>query len=200
MIAQRSTTLLRRADRGHHCTQTRRRKKAARPRRPRLAHRTCSTGAASPRNCKRELKRLARRPIEQPFSTHSRPSIGSKRRQRLARPQGRRRGPPVSSTRRFYVRLRASDVVSRIGGDEFAVIAPTDGGEVAARKLAGDLTEAIRTQTVVTSGTARQVTASIGVALLNEQTATSADDLLAAADGAMYSAKRNGRDRIAHAV
>ena len=113
---------------------------------------------------------------------------------------GHRAGDDVlcAVARTLESRLRATDVLSRIGGDEFAVIAPTDGGEVAARKLASDLAEAIRTQTVVTSGTARHVTASIGVALLNEHTATSADDLLAAADGAMYSAKRDGRDRIAH--
>jgi diguanylate cyclase (GGDEF)-like protein/PAS domain S-box-containing protein len=97
-------------------------------------------------------------------------------------------------------RLRGSDVVSRIGGDEFAVIALESGDEAQSARLARDLAKAIRSQTVVSSGTATRVTASIGIATLDKDTATSADDLLVAADNAMYQAKRRGRDQIAHAA
>ena len=99
----------------------------------------------------------------------------------------------ISST--FRNRLRASDIIARVGGDEFGVIAlGADAG--AARRLSFDLLAAIRTSAFDTAGNPLEITASIGVALIDERFAGSADDILVAADSAMYEAKRNGRDTI----
>ena len=89
---------------------------------------------------------------------------------------------------------RGIDTGARIGGDEFAVILPETalarGLEVAER-----LRAAISSVEVEKGG---RVTASIGVAEL-PMCARGGDDLRAAADAALYEAKRAGRDRTARA-
>lgn len=97
-------------------------------------------------------------------------------------------------------RLRTTDVVCRIGGDEFAVLALSADGDDSARTIASDVADAIRSQTILTTGTAVEVTVSIGVAALDPATPAEADELFVAADNAMYRAKRAGRDRIALAA
>ena len=86
---------------------------------------------------------------------------------------------------------RGIDTGARIGGDEFAVILPeTDlarGLEVAERLRASIGSLAIE-------GTGR-VTASVGVAEL-PTCAPGGDELRAAADAALYEAKRGGRDQV----
>jgi diguanylate cyclase (GGDEF)-like protein len=88
--------------------------------------------------------------------------------------------------------LRASDFAGRWGGEEFVVLLPdTDAAGAAdvAAKLR-DLIGTIRVPSVPVG-----VTASLGVAALPEHAATS-DDLLRAADRALYAAKAAGRDRV----
>jgi diguanylate cyclase (GGDEF)-like protein len=97
-------------------------------------------------------------------------------------------------------RLRSTDVISRIGGDEFAVIAVVSERDAQARQLADEVATAIRQQTIVASGSAVKVTASIGVAPIASDTGLSADELFITADDAMYRAKRSGRDQIAQAA
>jgi diguanylate cyclase (GGDEF)-like protein/PAS domain S-box-containing protein len=83
-------------------------------------------------------------------------------------------------------RLRVTDALGRIGGDEFAVVLPhvdVDG----AVTVANQLLEAVRE--VAPTG----ITASCGIALYAE--AAGADEILARADRAMYTAKRRGRNR-----
>lgn len=86
---------------------------------------------------------------------------------------------------------RGIDTGARIGGDEFAIILPeTDlarGLEVAERLRASIKSLAIE-------GTGR-VTASLGVAEL-PACAAGGDELRAAADAALYDAKRGGRDSV----
>jgi len=84
-------------------------------------------------------------------------------------------------------RLRASDIVARFGGDEFAVLMPR-GGAAEAAELAELLVDAVR-QEVATPADA--LDASIGYALL-EETTTSSDELLSIADAAMYAHKADG--------
>ncbi len=91
-------------------------------------------------------------------------------------------------------RLRRSDVVARLGGDEFAVLLP--GASAAdARRVADALLSALRCE--AGAGLPRRVTASIGIALVEAHAQASAQDMLMAADIAMYDAKEEGRDQVA---
>ena len=92
---------------------------------------------------------------------------------------------------------RPADVGARYGGAEFAAILPdTSSGQ--ARALA----EAIREHVVALSlahapAVARPyVTLSIGVASVDQQRLNDASTLIAAADKALYAAKRAGRNRV----
>lgn len=90
--------------------------------------------------------------------------------------------------------LRETDVLCRYGGEEFAAILPhTDkarGTEAAER-----LRAAISTATVATAEATVRVTASFGVATSPDDGETP-QELVNAADAAMYRAKRAGKDRV----
>ena len=93
--------------------------------------------------------------------------------------------------------LRGFDTVARWGGEEFVVVMPEATLDVA-RSVAERLRRKVAGGPVTVSGGAGDltVTVSIGVAVTSEDVATM-DDLLRAADAAMYFAKRNGRNRVA---
>ena len=94
-------------------------------------------------------------------------------------------------------RLRDSDVLARLGGDEFAVLLP-EGGREEAEAVAVSVLEAVRGQAVLaSSGHARRVTASLGIALFTQHRRLTPDAVLVEADLAMYEAKDAGRDRYA---
>ncbi len=93
-------------------------------------------------------------------------------------------------------RLRDTDIVGRLGGDEFGVICPHTSpavGELVGR----DLLEAIRAdaQLHVAERTVR-ITASIGGKQISGDELATGAELLAEADNAMYEAKEGGRDRL----
>jgi diguanylate cyclase (GGDEF)-like protein/PAS domain S-box-containing protein len=91
-------------------------------------------------------------------------------------------------------RVRASDTLARIGGDEFAVLlrgADRDG----ARTAATGVLDAIRREPFVLEGQRVRVTTSIGLAMVGAEELTE-DEVLARADQAMYQAKDGGRDRV----
>jgi diguanylate cyclase (GGDEF)-like protein/PAS domain S-box-containing protein len=93
-------------------------------------------------------------------------------------------------------RLRSEDVIARLGGDEFAILL-RGGGEAELGRLAEELLEIVREQRAARGpgGRERPVTASLGVAPLCLLPNASADEVLTAADLAMYDAKEAGRDR-----
>lgn len=89
----------------------------------------------------------------------------------------------VEAARSWSQELRTSDFLARYGGEEFAVLLPGCG-----RAAAAALLERFR------AATPGAQTCSVGVAFWDWQ--QSAEELVAAADAAMYRAKRAGRDRV----
>jgi len=92
--------------------------------------------------------------------------------------------------------LRRDDMFARMGGEEFAVLIESRAHEEAI-EVANRILAAIRTAPVILSCDREvSLTASIGLVIAPEGDAISIDNLLAAADGELYCAKRNGRDRL----
>jgi diguanylate cyclase (GGDEF)-like protein len=90
--------------------------------------------------------------------------------------------------------VREIDTAGRWGGEEFVVLLPgTDarGGAKLAERLRTDLESR---PILAPNGTALRVTASFGVA--STPPAAGAPDLVAAADAALYEAKRTGKNRV----
>lgn len=92
--------------------------------------------------------------------------------------------------------LRTSDYIARFGGEEFLIVLP-DAGAGQARSVARRLRDAVaRSSWALDRGTHVRVTISIGMALTSRSERKTTIDLCRAADIALYSAKRNGRNRI----
>lgn len=87
--------------------------------------------------------------------------------------------------------LRSTDVFCRYGGEEFAIIAP-ETGATAALQLARRIREAVASMT--RDGYHEAVTISAGVATWEKSFSTK-EDLIAAADKALYRAKDLGKNR-----
>ncbi|MBB3219495.1 putative bifunctional diguanylate cyclase/phosphodiesterase [Pseudoduganella umbonata] len=94
--------------------------------------------------------------------------------------------------------VRTSDLVGRIGGDEFAIIVAPVPGRAAALAIAGKVTQALRAPVAVAGGEFF-ATASVGVCLYPDDAATMSD-LVSSADTALYHAKGAGRNRLAEFV
>jgi diguanylate cyclase (GGDEF)-like protein len=90
--------------------------------------------------------------------------------------------------------VRETDIVARLGGDEFAILLPhTDAYQV--RSVAQHLLDAVRSHLVVAGERRFGITASIGIVVF-PQHGTTAGELLARADLALYKAKEDGRNRL----
>ena len=87
-------------------------------------------------------------------------------------------------------RIRGVDMLYRLGGEEFLVIL-SEAGSTTAAKIADELRIGIEGLEALSGQT---VTVSIGVCDVTK--AESAEDWLAKADAAMYSAKEKGRNRV----
>ena len=90
-------------------------------------------------------------------------------------------------------RVRATDVIARMGGDEFAVLAPKSGAE-GAMQFAEDLRAGVSERDP--NEDAPAISASIGVATFGGPE-RGAESVLESADQAMYRAKEKGGDRVA---
>ncbi len=87
---------------------------------------------------------------------------------------------------------RASDIVARFGGEEFAVVF-TAATATAIRERAERLRRAIGSRDVICDGREVRITASAGLAEAHSDDA--AADWIRRADAALYAAKKAGRDR-----
>jgi diguanylate cyclase (GGDEF)-like protein len=105
----------------------------------------------------------------------------------------------VALAQRLRMRLRASDLATRYGGEEFAVLLPhTD--LASAESLAWEICRAIADEPVsLASGDHLSLTVSIGVSALaggtRQPAAEAGRALLDAADRGVYQAKQAGRNR-----
>jgi diguanylate cyclase (GGDEF)-like protein len=89
---------------------------------------------------------------------------------------------------------RAVDSCARYGGEEFVVLLPRT-NRVGAMEFAERLRRAIELRPLRVQGRELSVTASFGIAVY-PASVTSRDELLAAADRALYQAKRDGRNCV----
>lgn len=89
--------------------------------------------------------------------------------------------------------IRATDLLGRIGGEEFAMLIPHT-GTYNATLFAERLREAIGKEESYIDGTILRITVSLGLAELRRDEGF--DKLYARADAALYAAKEGGRNRV----
>jgi diguanylate cyclase (GGDEF)-like protein len=101
----------------------------------------------------------------------------------------------VEASELIRMSARETDVAARYGGDEFAVVLPDTGGE-GAFAVGERIRERVASHRfLVSDGLDVHLTASVGLATLPD-VAASADELVAAADKAMYRVKDSGKNGI----
>ena len=92
-------------------------------------------------------------------------------------------------------RVRTTDIVARLSGDEFAVLMPqTD--TAGALQLGEDLRAQVA-ETAAPEPDAANATISVGITMFGGERAVGSEAVLVAADQAMYRAKEEGRNQIA---
>ena len=90
---------------------------------------------------------------------------------------------------------RTEDTVSRIGGEEFAILLP-DTNRLGTAVLAERIRAAIEREPFIVGDKVMSITASAGIASFGVDPAESIDQLLGVADSRLYKAKNSGRNRI----
>ena len=97
---------------------------------------------------------------------------------------------------RLRLGVRSGDIVGRIGGDEFVVIC-ADADLVAAMSIAQRILDVVR-HPIIAAGVPVAVSVSAGVVTYTPDVdpRPTPDELLIRADGAMYSSKDAGKDRV----
>jgi diguanylate cyclase (GGDEF)-like protein len=99
----------------------------------------------------------------------------------------------VSVAARLRALTRASDTLSRFGGDEFIVLVEDIEGPGDAEDIASRIVQSICEPFVLEGGQTVMLGVSVGIALGGAE--SSPDDILHDADVAMYAAKRGGTNR-----
>ena len=91
--------------------------------------------------------------------------------------------------------VRVEDVFARVGGEEFSIICR--GADIAqGRVIAERVRHAVSSHSFVFAGKNIPITVSAGVAAIQDARIVDAQGFVAAADHALYEAKRTGRDRV----
>lgn len=90
--------------------------------------------------------------------------------------------------------IRESDLLARFGGEEFVVILPHT-SQKDALIVAEKLRQAVAALSIASMGD-RRITISVGAATLPDLKVDHSDELLGAADRALYQAKEQGRNRV----
>ena len=101
----------------------------------------------------------------------------------------------LAFVRTCHSKLREGDVLGRLGGDEFAVLLP-ETTLAPAESIAQRVRTAFGRTMVVATGAGVAPSVSVGVAAVDHADRTTLEDLLREADGALYEAKRAGRNRV----
>ncbi|MBT0567438.1 bifunctional diguanylate cyclase/phosphodiesterase [Williamsia sp. CHRR-6] len=96
------------------------------------------------------------------------------------------------AARRLRSLLGGSDVIGRVGGDEFVAVVAGRTGQAAIEELTTELHRTLNKPFVV-DGELVEIDASIGVSVIGSHDDRTADDILRDADIAMYAAKIGGR-------
>jgi diguanylate cyclase (GGDEF)-like protein len=97
--------------------------------------------------------------------------------------------------------MRTSDILARYGGEEFVVLLTNTSLETA-YEIAERIRKTIADNDFMISGSdVIDITLSIGIAVLDvNKLITTSQQLIQAADKAVYDAKNNGRNRVHHAI
>jgi diguanylate cyclase (GGDEF)-like protein len=90
--------------------------------------------------------------------------------------------------------IRDVDILGRYGGEEFVILLP-ESNTAQAAQVAERLRNQVSNRPTPTADRLHHITVSIGVKTLDSQV-SSLEELLAAADEALYQAKRAGRDQV----
>ncbi len=96
----------------------------------------------------------------------------------------------------IHENIRTTDAAARYGGEEFVILMP-DTQDIDAQIIAERLCQAIRNQPISDSDGRALPGITVSIGLARFQPGQSVEQLLAAADKALYRAKHAGRDQVA---
>ena len=88
--------------------------------------------------------------------------------------------------------LRATDIIGRLGGEEFVALLPSAAAEAAI--AAERVRAAFAVASIVRNG--RRIAATVSIGVASASPATAIDLLITRADDVLYRAKKNGRNRV----